>query len=118
LEISGKGIMGSLHASAAAALRPRTAHRGPLSHGQQRLWFLDRWLAGRPVFNMPVVLRLTGPLDVGRLIGAVRAVAARHEVLFTVYEEGPDGPRQRVMDSRDLACPVTDLAGFGEDAAR
>ncbi|GGN83776.1 hypothetical protein GCM10010112_62430 [Actinoplanes lobatus] len=110
--------MGSLHASAAAALRPRTAQRGPLSHGQQRLWFLDRWLAGRPVFNMPVTLRLTGPLDAGLLIGAVRAVAARHDVLFTVFEEGPGGPRQRVMDSRDLPCPVTDLAELGENAAR
>ncbi|GID30283.1 non-ribosomal peptide synthetase [Paractinoplanes brasiliensis] len=110
--------MGSLHASAAAALRPRTAQRGPLSHGQQRLWFLDRWLAGRPVFTMPVVLRLTGPLDAGRLIGALRAVADRHDVLFTVFEEGPDGPRQRVLASRDLPCPVTDLSTAGEGAAR
>jgi NRPS condensation-like uncharacterized protein len=110
--------MGSLHASAAAALRPRTAQRGPLSHGQQRLWFLDRWLADRPVFNMPVTLRLSGPLDADRLIDAVRAVAARHDVLFTVFEEQADGPRQRVMESRDLECPVTDLAELGEDAAR
>jgi amino acid adenylation domain-containing protein len=95
-------LMGSLHK--APALRPREAQRGPLSYGQQRLWFLDRWLAGAPVYNMPVTLALTGRLDVDRLTGAVRSVAARHDVLFTVFEEGP---RQRVLAHRELPCPVT-----------
>ncbi len=99
--------------SAAAVLHPRHSQRGPLSYGQQRLWFLDRWLAGRPVYNMPVTLRLTGRLNAARLTDAVRAVAARHEVLFTVFEEGPDGARQRVLDDRDLPCPTTDLTELG-----
>ncbi|MCS7475572.1 non-ribosomal peptide synthetase [Umezawaea endophytica] len=106
--------MGSLHKDrqtpAPAVLRARAAERGPLSYGQQRLWFLDRWLAGSPVYNTPVTLRFTGPLDAGRLAAAVSAVAARHDVLFTVFREGPDGPRQEVTDRRELPCPVVDVA--------
>jgi amino acid adenylation domain-containing protein len=114
--------MGSLHkdgqAPAPAVLHPREVQGGPLSYGQQRLWFLDRWLAGRPVYNMPVTLRCAGPLDVGRLTAAVRSVAARHDVLFTVFDERPDGPRQRVSHPRELACPVIDLTGLSPAAAR
>ncbi|MFV2099238.1 condensation domain-containing protein, partial [Micromonospora sp. LOL_014] len=114
--------MGSLHTdmweSAPAMLRPRETQRGPLSFGQQRLWFLDRWLAGRPVYNMPITLRFSGPLDAERLAGAVRAVAARHDVLFTVFEEGPNGPLQRVSPDRGLPCPVTDLTGTADARAR
>ncbi|WNV87578.1 non-ribosomal peptide synthetase [Umezawaea sp. Da 62-37] len=106
--------MGSLHEDkripAPAVLRARVAERGPLSYGQQRLWFLDRWLAGSPVYNMPVTLRFTGRLDAGRLAAAVAAAAARHDVLFTVVEEGPDGPLQRVSDHRELACPIVDAS--------
>ncbi|SFD53417.1 non-ribosomal peptide synthetase [Streptomyces aidingensis] len=114
--------MGSIdregRAAASAVLRSREAERGPLSCGQQRLWFLDRWLAGRPVYNMPVTLRFTGPLDAGRLAAAVAEVAGRHEVLFTFFEDGPDGPRQRVSPRRELPCPLTDLSGLGADRAR
>ena len=113
--------MGSIHkdrqAPAPAVLRPLETQRGPLSYGQQRLWFLDRWLGGRPVYNMPVTLRFTGPLDIDRLTAAVRSVAARHDVLFTFFEEGPDGPRQRVSDVRELSCPVTDLSDLDATAA-
>ncbi|MFE2752770.1 amino acid adenylation domain-containing protein [Actinosynnema sp. NPDC059335] len=114
--------MGSLHEDrqvpAPAVLSRREAERGPLSYGQQRLWFLDRWLGGRPVYHTPVTLRLTGALDADRLVDAVRRVAARHDVLFTVYEDGPDGPRQRVSPDRELACPVTDLADLDPERAR
>ena len=120
--------MGSLHKDrqipAPAVLRARPAERGPLSYGQQRLWFLDRWLAGSPVYNMPITLRVTGPVDADRLAAAVVATAARHDVLFTVVEEGPDGPRQRVSDVRDLDCPVVEVSeaearrAIEEDARR
>ncbi len=95
----------------AETLRARPADRGPLSYGQQRLWFLDRWLGDSPAYNVPMTLRFTGPLSAERLAAAVTAVAARHDVLFTVFEEVGGEPRQRVLDDRVLSCPIVDLTG-------
>ena len=97
--------------AAAPPLRARPADRGPLSYGQQRLWFLDRWVGDSPAYNIPMTLRFDGPLSAERLAKAVSAVAARHDVLFTVFEEAGGEPRQRVLDERVLACPIVDLRG-------
>ncbi|MGW8847676.1 amino acid adenylation domain-containing protein [Streptomyces xiamenensis] len=110
-------------APSSRTLRPRPAERGPLSYGQQRLWFLDRWMGGRPVYNIPVTLRFTGPLPEDaeeRLPAAVNAVAAGQDVLFTVIgEDGGGEPRQRVLEDRRVPGRLLDLAadGSGEDVA-
>ncbi|WP_197287819.1 non-ribosomal peptide synthetase, partial [Streptomyces apocyni] len=93
-----------------AELTARPDERGPLSYGQQRLWFLDRWLGSNAVYNIPVTLRFTGPLDADRLIAAVTLVASGHDALYTVFEEDQHGePRQRLLDSREPHCAFVDL---------
>ncbi|MFI7668809.1 non-ribosomal peptide synthase/polyketide synthase [Nocardia sp. NPDC049526] len=82
--------------------RPRPA-RIPLSPAQQRMWFLNRFLAddsagpGDAVDNIPVALRLTGDLDVAALTAALADVVARHETLRTIYPDGPDGAEQVII---------------------
>ncbi|MCZ7413615.1 non-ribosomal peptide synthetase [Streptomyces sp. WMMC897] len=100
-------------------LRARPAERGPLSFGQRRLWFLDRWLGENAVYNVPLTLRFTGRLDAGRLVRAVTSVAARHEALYTVFEEDADGePQQHLLDVREPHCPLVELSGLDPAAAR
>src|SRR6267142_6153098 len=62
---------------------PRAAGDGdaPLSHEQQRLWFLDQLEPGRATYNVPMALRLRGILDGPALEASLADVAARHEVL-------------------------------------
>ena len=69
----------------------------PLSFSQQRLWFLDRMEPVNAHHNIPVALRLEGPLDGDVLERALAEVVRRHEVLRTVFREGDGGPVQGVL---------------------
>src|SRR5262249_20063683 len=57
----------------------------PLSFAQQRLWFLDRLSPGGFSYNVPVFMRLTGPLRIDALARSLDAIVRRHEVLRTRF---------------------------------
>jgi len=84
----------------------------PLSPAQERLWFLGRLVPDDPFYNMPLLLRLEGPLDPAALDAALTALAARHEALRTRIESGPAGPSQRILPPEPLRAEVTDLSGL------
>ena len=70
----------------------------PLSFAQRRLWFLDRLVPGNAAYNISAAFLLRGAFDARRFELSLQAVAARHEVLRTIFVPGPDGePRQRVL---------------------
>ncbi|MFT4088655.1 MAG: amino acid adenylation domain-containing protein, partial [Gordonia sp. (in: high G+C Gram-positive bacteria)] len=48
-----------------------------------------------------MAVRLTGELDVDHLVGAIRDVVARHEVLRTTYPQAGSGAVQRVASQAD-----------------
>ncbi|MEV5831905.1 amino acid adenylation domain-containing protein, partial [Spirillospora sp. NPDC052242] len=70
----------------------------PLSHAQQRLWFLNRFQGAGALFTMPIALRLDGALDLDALRAALADVAARHESLRTIFPDGSGSARQLVLD--------------------
>ncbi|MFJ8011036.1 amino acid adenylation domain-containing protein [Streptomyces sp. NPDC096339] len=97
---------------------------GPLSFGQQRLWLLDRLQPGRPDYNMPGALRLTGELDTAAALGALTDVVARHEVLRSRIEETGEGGGEGAFAARVVPGPAslfapdfTDLSELGAPAA-
>ncbi|WP_282778393.1 non-ribosomal peptide synthase/polyketide synthase [Nocardia sp. CC201C] len=85
--------------------RPRP-DRLPLSYAQQRMWFRNRFDAASAADNIPLVIRLTGALDVESLATALGDVIERHEALRTVYPDGPDGPQQRILPAAPCALPA------------
>ncbi|MFJ9773642.1 amino acid adenylation domain-containing protein [Kitasatospora sp. NPDC101157] len=112
--------------SALDAVRPlaRSADEPPqLSFTQQRLWFLDRLDGGSAAYNIPLAVRLSGPLDRSALRRALAAVVERHEVLRTRFEERDGVPYQRIGDGRDFvvgdgeAADPADLARICEQEA-
>ncbi|MEM7307339.1 MAG: amino acid adenylation domain-containing protein [Planctomycetota bacterium] len=68
----------------------------PLSHAQERLWFLNRLERDSAFYNIPMGLRMRGPLDADALARALREVARRHEVLRTTFAADGGVPRQEV----------------------
>jgi len=57
----------------------------PLSFAQQRLWFLESLQPGTPLYNLPQIWHLKGPLSVPKLEEALGALVRRHESLRTVF---------------------------------
>jgi amino acid adenylation domain-containing protein/non-ribosomal peptide synthase protein (TIGR01720 family) len=96
--------------------------RLPLSFAQERLWFLDQLQPGLPVYNIPVALRLVGPLDVEALAWSLDEVVARHEALRVTFSAADGVPFQVIAASAARGLPVVDLTALpataGAEAAR
>ncbi|HEY0510562.1 MAG TPA: amino acid adenylation domain-containing protein [Thermoanaerobaculia bacterium] len=83
----------------------------PLSFAQERLWFLDQLQPGS-LYNVPLVLRLRGGLDVPAWAAAWDEVRRRHEVLRTTFGAGHGRSVQVIAPHVPAALPVVDLAGL------
>ncbi|MCX4725054.1 non-ribosomal peptide synthetase [Streptomyces sp. NBC_01306] len=106
-----------------ALSRPKNV---PLSFAQQRLWFLNGVESTGGAYNAPLVLRLSGRVDVGALECALVDVVGRHESLRTVFPEVSGVPVQRVLGMGEFRfdwevreCGPDDVGGLvGEVAGR
>ncbi|MFE9203290.1 amino acid adenylation domain-containing protein [Micromonospora sp. NPDC007230] len=94
---------GAKQARRALAPMPRP-ERIPLSYAQNRLWFINRLSGADSPYKIPILLRLTGDLDVAALRAALRDVLERHESLRTIYPDA-DGDPYQVILTADAACP-------------
>ncbi|HEX2190564.1 MAG TPA: amino acid adenylation domain-containing protein, partial [Longimicrobiaceae bacterium] len=108
-------------ARAAPRAIPRRAEGGPapLSFAQQRLWFVQRMEPESAAYNLPLALRLRGPLDAPALLRALAGVARRHEALRTRFP-AEDGAPVQVVDppGREAVVLVEMEALGGEDRER
>ncbi len=86
----------------------------PASSGQRRLWFLEQLDPGSPLYNIPYLIRLQGPLDEGALARALSRVVARHESLRTHFAQAGSEPVQIVSPAVQFEMPVIDLTTLPE----
>lgn len=105
--MTGHAARGRLHEQVAARLagasKRTTRTEGPLSHAQERLWFLDRLDPGNSVYNTGFAIRLTGRLDRDALAEAFATVVRRNGILRTTFGQDEAGnARQHVR----AECPV------------
>ncbi len=69
----------------------------PLSFAQERLWFLEQFLPGMALYNIPFVFKLRGILNIDALERALNTVVQRHESLRTIFCEENGKPHQIIM---------------------
>ena len=98
------------------ALVPQTrAERLPLSHAQQRLWFIDQLEGASLQYHMPEALRLRGKLDLAALRRAINTIVERHESLRTHFEQTQGQPVQIIEPPMPLDVPLENLSHLKEE---
>jgi amino acid adenylation domain-containing protein/FkbH-like protein len=73
----------------------------PLSFAQQRIWFLNNLLDNKTIYNVPVVLRLKGDVQVDILQRSLDMLLARHAILRTRIKTDNDSPFQEIVPIQD-----------------
>lgn len=86
----------------------------PLSFAQQRLWFLDQLVPDSFFYNIPVAVRLTGPLDLSALSLSLNEVVRRHEPLRTFFATVDGRPVQVISPNAAVTLLEMSLVDRGE----
>lgn len=87
----------------------------PLSHGQQRIWFLWQLDPGSTAYHVQHAIRLTGKLNLQALRESFGDLIERHEALRTIFRTGITGTvEQVILPQLQLSLPAIDLAAIPE----
>ena len=84
----------------------------PLSFAQERLWFLDQFDPGNPVYNIAVRVRFTGRLDVGVFEKSLNEVVQRHEILRTIFPLQNGKPVQKILSKPAFKVSFVDFSKY------
>ena len=82
----------------------------PLSFGQERLWMLDRLEPNSSVYNVPLLLRLQGQLNVPVLQQALTEIVRRHDGLRATFGQQDEIPVQIIPPPGLLHIAISDLS--------
>lgn len=81
-----------------------------LSPAQEQVWLSTRLAPDGAVYNVPIGIELSGPLDVPLLRRALTGLIARHEVLRTRIVDEAGTPAQLVDAPSEARLTVVDLS--------
>jgi amino acid adenylation domain-containing protein len=87
----------------------------PLSFAQERLWFIHQLEPENAAYNIPLVLRLTGQMDVEALRRALEFVTHRHESLRTTFNAKEGIPVQVIQPPTRFELSVVDTSNIQEE---
>lgn len=97
---------------AASRIAPSGADRTvfPAALIQKGIWLFMQYQEEGTLFNIPVVVRFSGPLQIPQLEKAFGFLVDRHESLRTLFELDDEALVQRVRPSMAVEMTVSDLS--------
>jgi amino acid adenylation domain-containing protein len=116
-DLLAKLLRGDLQqeSSTITAISPRPSDAAArLSFAQERLWFLDQLMPGSPVFNVPMAVRISRPLDRSALQRTVDEIVRRHEVFRTAFVAHDGIPTPIVLSAAEVKVDLVDLSSIEE----
>ncbi len=110
-------LKGALNKQADLKIMPARIKSEPvvLSYAQQHLWIVDQMQPGNPAYNVPVVFKIKGELDIQCLEKSFNEVIKRHEVLRTSFTTKDNQPYQVIHPELQIKIDQVDLAGFSSE---
>jgi amino acid adenylation domain-containing protein len=91
--------------------------RYPLSHAQERMWYLHLLEPDSGAYSICLLARLDGPVDAAALQRAIDIVVARHEMLRVSFGDVDGQPYQQLHGGWRVELAVENLTRLGADAA-
>ncbi|CAA7392461.1 non-ribosomal peptide synthetase [Chryseobacterium fistulae] len=85
-----------------------------LSFAQERLWFIDQYEGSSHAYNIPMVFRLSGDIDMGVLQDTFNVLLSRHEILRTLILTSSEGVGYQYVSDKELNIREIDVANFEE----
>ncbi|MCU7492539.1 MAG: amino acid adenylation domain-containing protein [Ignavibacteria bacterium] len=85
----------------------------PMSSEQKGIWFLQQLNPESTFYNIPAAVRIKGRLNTQALLGALKTIIQRHEVLRANFILRDDEPRQKIrnFDHNTLEIPLLEYSG-------
>ncbi|WP_035896138.1 condensation domain-containing protein, partial [Legionella oakridgensis] len=84
------------------AITPDAQLKAPLSHAQERLFFIENYEKGALAYHIPMAYTLGQTLDIDALKKAFQALVERHAVLRTTFTVSNQGKNLQVIQNKPL----------------
>ncbi|HYE31188.1 MAG TPA: condensation domain-containing protein [Methylomirabilota bacterium] len=88
----------------------------PLTAAQERIWLLEQMESGPAVYNVGLLLRITGDVNVAAVRKSLELLTTRHAVLRTSYHWTGKAVEQLVAEQIELPFSVEEAHGASEAA--
>lgn len=105
--LRGRVVSGT---AAIAAREYPDGARVPLSRAQAALWFVNRLHGAAAAYNIPLAVRIEGPLDASALRRAMAQLLARHQSLRTTCTEADGAPTGVVHAAPEFDLPLVEAS--------
>ncbi|MEN0047841.1 MAG: condensation domain-containing protein, partial [Bacteroidota bacterium] len=84
----------------------------PLSHGQERLWLLQRLYPESPLYSYAHLYSFKGDINIERILEDFQTVATRHQILKNNYRQAEEQVFQTLNEAHQIPLTSYDLREF------